>query len=345
MVTRRGNATVLSFFPGGNENSSEGGDELNNSLPDAGGSLVDNWFTGDFHDSLESTYSAATDIDRQLEEFSSDFHHYRFKNRTEVKFDTPDNETIDSSSVNVTYNNDLVYVTLENEDNQLRDSTVRNELNITQNKRKAEPKPRYHNWIIGTVDGIDALQTASIWGAYDPYVSKMLNYAKNNDFDTLWDLLLTSTTIGSLASTLALIATYVGSTPAIWSWHEYTVLADGTELVRVWDVSEFPEHAGYLGDNKRDNVTIQWKKNQDLNDAFNEWSATAQIPTTGPYQAAHWEYKLAFDGTNTPLPIGNESPTMAYGRTSDGQTLTAGDVDSRLSDGYAVDPFQNKTTY
>jgi hypothetical protein len=342
MVTRQGNATTLSFFPGGNENSSEGGDELNNSLPDVNGEMVDNWFTGDFRDTLESLYSDATDRDRELEEFSDKFHHYRFKNRIEVQFDTPDSETIDSSSVNVTYNDDLVYITLENEDNQLRDSTVRNELNITQNKRKAEPKPRYHNWTIGTVDGIDALHTASIWGAYDPYVSKMLNYAKDNSFDSLWDLLIASTPATSL---LALVAAYVASTPAIWTWQEYTVLADGTELVRVWDVSEYPEHAGYLGDNKRDNVTINWAENQAFNGAFNKWSTAAQIPTTGPYQAAHWEYKLAFDGNNTPLPIGDESPLMAYGRTPDGQALTANDVDSMLADGYAVDPFDNKRTY
>lgn len=336
MVTRQGNATTLSFFPGGNENSTEGGDELNNSLPDFLGHAVDDWFTGDFQPELETNYDAAIDIDRDLEEFSEDFHHYRFKNRTEVEFDTPDNQTIDESSVVVTHNDDLAYVTLEDENNPLRDSAIRNELGITQDKRKAEPRTRHHNWRIGTVDGIDALHTASIWGAYDPYVEKMVEYARTTSADSLFELLLTSAELAALGPTRSLIAEFIFGTPAIWTWQEYTMLADGTELVRIWDVSDYPEHAGYLGNTKRDNVTIEWAQNQDLNGAFTAWATTAQLPTAGPYQSLKWEYKRDFDGISL---LFDETPLMAYGEQPNGTNISASGVNDMMEDGYAVDPF------
>lgn len=344
MVTRQGNATTLSFFPGGNENSSEGGDELNNGLPDFSGLLVDDWFTGDFHNNLELDYDLATNLDRNLEEFTQDFHHYRFKNRIEVEFDTPDSATIDASSVIVSYNDDLVYVTLEDENNPLRDSFVRSELDITQNKRKATPRPRYHNWTIGTVNSTDALHTASIWGAYDPYVSKMAEYVAATSADSLWELLLSATEVATLGSGLVLAAEFILGTPTIWTWQEYTMLADGTELVRVWDVSDYPEHAGYLGNAKQDNVTIQWEENQFHNVAFDQWSTAAQLPTTGPYQAVRWEYKGDFD-SNVMLWEDPPTPLMAYGEHPNGDSITPSEVNNMLGDGYAVDPFVNKTTY
>jgi hypothetical protein len=338
MVTRQGNATTLSFFPGGNENSSEGGDELNSSLPDFGGLLVDDWFTGDFHDTLETDYDSALDIDRDLEEFPESFHHYRFKNRTEVEFDTPDGQTIDESSVVVTHNEDLVYVTLESdaENNPLQDSFVRSELGITQDKRKAVPRTRYHNWRIGTVNGIDALHTASIWGAYDPYVEKMAEYARVTSADSLWELLLTTAEIATLGPGLSLAAEFIVGTPAIWTWQEYTMLADGTELVRIWDVSDYPEHAGYLGNTKRDNITIEWAKNQSHNGAFDAWATVAQAPTAGPYQSLKWEYKRDFDGISL---LFDETPLMAYGEQPNGTDISANGVNDMMEGGYAVDPF------
>jgi hypothetical protein len=349
MVTRSGNATTLSFFPGFNENSSEGGDELNNGLPDFEGLAVDDWFTGDFQEELEADYNLATDIDRELEEFPDErFYHYRFKNRIEVTFDTPDNQTIDEESVNPTYNTDIVYVTLEDEGNPLRDSSVRSELDITQDKRKAEPRPRYHNWKVGSVDGIDAVHTASIWGAYDPYVEKMVEYASTSSSNSLLELLFNETERALLGSGTVLLLEFIFGTPAIWTWLEHTMLADGTELVRVWDASDFPEHVGYLGaadPESRDDILIEWEANEFHNEAFDKWSTLAQLPTAGPYQSLKWEYKRDFDGFG---PF-DQDPKMAYGwdpnRPTGERGLSASEVNDMLSDGYAVDPFDNKTTY
>ncbi len=344
MVTRTGNATILSFFPGFNENSSEGGDELNSVIPDFGGYAMDDWFHGDFREEKELDYTTATAKNRDLEEYTENFHHYRQKNRTEVSFNTPDNQTIDSNSVTVTYNTDRVDVTLEGEDNALRDPSVQSALGITQNKVQAGAKPRYHNWKIGTVNNIDALHTTSIWGGFDPYVVDMINYARDNGIENLIALLLTQTEVNFLGSLTGFLIAHILGTPAIWSWQEYTLLADGTELVRVWDVSQYPEHAGYLGDNWQATAEIEWQANQNINEAFVNWGAASRTPTNGPYQAVKSVYKAEFNGDNL-LPT--SSPVMAYGRDENrtDPELSASEVNTMLGEGFAVDPFGNRETY
>jgi hypothetical protein len=177
----------------------------------------------------------------------------------------------------------------------------------------------------------------------------MVEYARTTSADSLFELLLTSAELAALGPTRSLIAEFIFGTPAIWTWQEYTMLADGTELVRVWDVSDYPEHAGYLGvadPEKRDNITIQWAENQDLNGAFNAWSTAAQLPTAGPYQSLKWEYKRDFDGFSL---LSTPTPAMAYGWDPNApageKSLPDSEVNSMLGDGYAVDPFARKTTY
>lgn len=329
-------ATTLSIFPGLSENSSEGGDELNSALPDFHGQAVDDWFHGDFQIELEDSLEQATKSDRELEEFPGEaFRHYRFKNQVEVSFRTPDGSSIETDSVDVSYNTDTVEITLEGEGNTLRNDILNETLFGGQDKLKATPRKRYINTEITEIDGINAIRVSTIWGAFDPYVELLLEYVADNTLYALFKLL-------DMPQNGVLID-FITTTPTIYTWLELVITADGTQLARVWDASRYPKHAGYLGDEKMDTNVFErgedWQVNEDVNERFNEWTIEEQTHSVVPYESPHNAYLELFDRNVVPQIDQGLHPVMYFGRDDSGK-LSEAEVKSLLPNDY-LDPFES----
>lgn len=323
--------TTLSFFPGLNENSSEGGDELNSALPHISDTapVIDDWFHGDFRTELEDDLDDATFPDKELEEFpDASFKHVRFENQVEVEFTVDDDGSIDPASVSVDANDDTSFITLEGEGNPLRAPGVNDLLFGGDDVKPATPRPRYVSWELTEVDGVDAVRVSTIWGAFDPYVEIMLEYVADNS------MILLAWLLGVPLAGQA--AAFISTTPTIYTWNELTVTAEGARLARVWDASRFPGHAGYLEGTKRDEVPfeqgVHWEPQERFNGRFNTWVAEEQTHAIVPYESPHVAYLSLFDDGAGPHPV------MAYGTDEDGDPLSESQVLARLPDD-PLDPF------
>jgi hypothetical protein len=329
MPTFQSDAQVLSYFPGFNENSSEGGDEYNSSLPDI---IADNLFHGDFTTSLPDSLSNLTK--KELEEFTNQlFKRYRFRNEINLAVTTQDEEI---SSVDPVFPNELSEVTLEGEENPLR--THDDALAITQYHRLAEARNRHWNERYTTLDGTSAYQLSTVWGAYDPYVEKLLEYMIDNGVSAMFSLL------GHPLAGLAV--EFFAQTPSIYTWVEHTVLADQRQVVRVWDASKFPEHVGYLNGQKFEVDQLDWAANQDVNAAFSIWAGNESVHYPTPYESPHFAYLSHINGELTGPPdlfSPKSYPALTYGVDGSGNELSQAEVNTILGDG-AITPFENKRT-
>lgn len=108
-------------------------------------------------------------------------------------------------------------------------------------------------------------------------------------------------------------------------------MADGTKLVRDWDVSRYPGHALYVGGKYRDERPFregtEWTRGGLGQSAFSVFAIESLVPQFTPFDdpgAFGYGYENGFQ-----LGFGDH-PVMDYGVS--GSNLTAEKVENTLSD-------------
>lgn len=105
-------------------------------------------------------------------------------------------------------------------------------------------------------------------------------------------------------------------------------MADGTKVVRCWDVSRYPAHALYVGENWRGERPfregLEWTRDS-YNTAFNVFALESVTPGLTPFDA--WGLFLYEDFFRTGA---GEHPVIDY--TDPGTTLSVETVENELSE-------------
>lgn len=281
---------VLSFIPGESENSTRGGDPFASALsqffpegyseeipisPTAipldvvnaepnliveGSALFDNWLTGDMVESddyPDDLFEAVQiDEDKYEEDGGISAHIYRARNGVTIEFDT-NNGRIDESSVSVEFRGESSKSVTEQEDvNNLYDLLDLNGSHSVEGGYR----PRYYSVDMTTVNGMEAVQVATLFGAYTKAGAAAVNYISEQDiYDFLtevldWefsvDLLATEVSpdlvLSAASHLIDPLTSAFAAVPNIYAFLEVTVTAEGERYVRLWDHSPFPEHAVYV---------------------------------------------------------------------------------------------------
>jgi hypothetical protein len=308
-------ANAITAIPGYSENSSTGGKAANSAIP----TFFDDWFHGDFRRLFPREESSALGT-KSLEEYSRMFPNYRVKTAVEIGFDT-DGRTISSYEVQMEEPSESAPITLEGGPGE--GNPFRNEFDYIDGGDDYLPSnqkgPKTAQTKV-TVDGVEGVRGAIIFGGNDSYLVR----AKNQGIGL--PLLVT----GNIPEALA---TFYTSLPAFYSFVDLVFMADGTKVVRVWDASYYPAHALYVGGTRRDRTPFdegeQWTRDS-ANTAFDKFAREAVTPGRTPFDNlfggglfgnAVYE-RLYMDGFG-------DHPAMGY--TKDGSILTTSTVEDQLS--------------
>jgi len=275
--------TTLQFIPGGEENVTRGGNPLNSSLmrvfDDVGINVLgrdlgvepvlDSWLEGDMRDDLPTRLSEAQEqkSGKYEDEFGSDpFNEYRFENGIEVSFETEEDETIDSDTVEIQFSEsgdlqpDDSNVSLEGRENS-RTVTPDQEVNgipvdewhgahvQTSNRR-----PRWYNYDTDFehegVEGVRVVTVAGGWAGFVQDWSRRVGDSPALFFNEVWgwDIPEFIAKRAMLAAPLGMqpFIDYMSVVPNTYSFIEFIVLADGRRYARVWDASIYPSLATYV---------------------------------------------------------------------------------------------------
>ncbi|MFC4451523.1 hypothetical protein [Halorussus aquaticus] len=299
---------VVTAIPGYSENSSSGGKPTNSAIP----TFFDDWFHGDNRQSLPSAQSSALGS-KSLEEYGRTFPNYRVKTSVEIGFDTS-GQSIPSYEVQMAQPSKLAEITLEGGPGESNPFRSVYDLDGSQNYLPAGKKGPKTTQKTVTVDGVQGVRGSIIFGGNDTYLSR----AKNQGL-----------TLGLLFSgnIPAALVTYFTALPAFYAFVDFAFMADGTKLVRVWDVSYYPAHALYVGGTRRDQTTFregtEWTRDG-ANDAFDTFAAESLIPGRTPFDTlGSFGYKTGFRSG------AGSHPAMDY--ANPGTTLSIGAVENALS--------------
>ncbi|RKD88935.1 hypothetical protein [Halopiger aswanensis] len=331
MVERSTSATTVTLLPGHNENSSEGGDPLNSSMPDYYGKSLDAWFVADAVTDLPDDLQAVREMRKQLPEYDEGLRQYRLANRIELAFATPDGRTVVDSSLSYDTNADEKpsYVGVEgeeSEDNLVRDIIEREDLDWFdgQDKLRASVTRFESDAVSEAVDGVEGVRASVIFGGTDTYIEIM-----REKFYELGPIEFLETT----GMDAAVVPAFIVEPPTMYTFLELALLADGTTLARVWDVSPYPKHYLYVEERKREETEFEegsrpdggdWQPNEDTNERFGQWVLEEQGLETpfSPHTRAGYEHSIEY------AAAADAYPTMSYGE--DGAELTASSVASAL---------------
>ena len=337
--------TSLSYIPGGNENSTEGGNALNSSVTDffpgefefefdIGGidlgplgeiSLgwdvlnvkatppFDAWGTGDLIlDEPPIDYDSATAMKSdKYEEFPGDsFNRYRVRNEIHVEFETMGGETVEGDSISISTDGEGSKTVIEQE--QINTLDV-DEIGAYEDGGgyyfPSGGRPRYVDQRRVTLDGIEGVQVSTIYGGYTQVAERVAELAgKYDDLKLLndvlgWEFKAGGEEIDDVVDTLpdevesvvrpnfSKFVSMLSAVPNIFTFVEFTVLADGREMVRVWDASKFPQHALYLDGGLQDVTSLPYQPQELFNANFIAFLAEASTRLITPYYASNSQYK------------------------------------------------------
>lgn len=291
-------ATTMTLLPGGSENSqdggasqcrdhkddcNDGGDDLDNSMPDYWGKSLDAWFIGDMREDLPNELSYAEDVKRRPVEYDGEeFQAYRMKNHIEIKFPSSDSETIDNwDEVEVKLTDeDPPYVLVEGEGEQNgEDNPIRTLINSPPNEdwswfegrekaraivtrfdsvvesgendeefRWSPRSPAVNLVRFEGITGIQGVRVSVIMGGDDTYITKLneirFNKHQREFIDEFPDD--TFTNLGQIPS-------WIQTPPTMYTFLDLIVMADGTSVSRVWDSSPYPMHYLYHNGDRQAN--------------------------------------------------------------------------------------------
>ena len=329
MVERATSATTITLLPGHSENTTEGGDALDSAMPDYDGKCLDAWFVADAVTDLPDELETVREMRKQLPEYDEGLRQYRLANELELSFSTEDGRTVVDSSVtrHTNANEKPSYVGVEGEDgeeNVVRDIIERDDLDWFDGKDKlradVEGKRFESDAVREEVDGIEGVRASVLFGGSDTYIEIM-----REKFYELGPVEFLETT----GMETEAVPAFIVQPPTMYTFLELAVMADGTELARVWDVSPYPKHYLYVDERKRDETEFEegsrleggeWRKNENGNERFGQWVLEEQdlrSPFTPHVRTGYEQY------VDHATSVGRY-PEMAYGE--DGAELTASQV-------------------
>ncbi|MGQ3413037.1 hypothetical protein ACT4ML_12335 [Natrinema sp. LN54] len=333
MVDRAASATTVTLLPGHSENSSEGGDSLNSAMPDYGGKSLDAWFVADAVTDLPDDLEAVREMRKHLPEYDEGLRQYRLANEIDLSFATPDGRTLVEPSVALETNADErpSYVAVEGEpgeENVVRDIIERDDLDWFDGKDKlpadVEDKRFESDAVRETVDGVDGVRAAVVFGGTDTYIEIM-----REKFYELGPVEFLETT----GMDVEAVPAFIVQPPTMYTFLELAVMADGTTLARTWDASPYPKHYLYVDERKRDETEFEegsrleggeWRRNENANERFGRWTMEEQGLRSPFSPHTRAGYERSVDGADA----AGLAPVMSHGE--DGDELTASAVRSAL---------------
>ncbi|EMA54545.1 hypothetical protein [Halococcus salifodinae] len=311
-------SSVLSFLPGGNENSNQGGNALNGSLfhliePGTEididlptvfgyggddivtvplGPVIDNWLTTDMVDSLPETLSEARiREDNKYDEVSGAYPNYRTENQVGVSFDTRADNTIIEDSIDVRFTGTSTDSVLEGEDvNSLSEF-------VEGPSKPGGYRPRYWNREMIQVDGVDAVRVSTVFGGFLQYgrdVAELI--AERGSFNFAgdiydWDLSIPKEAyqVSNVTALIRAIELFAVS-PNIFNFLELTVLADGRRFVRLLDASPTPQHVLYVDGVQEGTSAFSYSEQELFNFRVAAFFVEANSRLVTPYYAPKSQY-------------------------------------------------------
>ncbi|WP_224448618.1 hypothetical protein [Haloprofundus salilacus] len=333
MVERSTSATTVTLLPGNSENSTEGGDDLDSAMPDYNGKCLDAWFVADGVTDLPDDLQDVYEMRKHLPEYDEGLRRYRLANHIALSFSTPDGRNIVEQSVSLETNADEKpsYVGVEGEEteeNVVREIIERDDLDWFGGKDKLRAdvsNKRFESDAVREeVDGVGGVRASVLFGGSDTYIEIM-----REKFYELGPVEFLETT----GMDVEVVPAFVVQPPTMYTFLELAVMADGTNLARVWDASPYPKHYLYVDERKRDETEFEegsrlsggeWRENENANERFGQWALEEQ-DLRSPF-SPHTEsgYEQYVDHATSFGPF----PAMTYGE--DGDELTASEVALRL---------------
>ncbi|MCU4740552.1 hypothetical protein [Natronoglomus mannanivorans] len=333
MVERSTAATTVTLLPGHNENSTEGGDPLNSAMPDYDGRSLDAWFVGDAVTDLPDDLETVRKMRKHLPEYEEGLRQYRLMNHIDLSFATSDGRHVVERSVNRETNagEKPSYVGVEGEpgeENVVRDIIERDDLDWFGGEDKLPAdvsNKRFESDVAHeVVEDVEGVRAAVVFGGTDTYIEIM-----REKFYELGPVTFLETT----GMDLEAVPAFIVQPPTMYTFLELAVMADGTTLARVWDVSPYPKHYLYVDERKRDETEFEegsrssggdWRANENANERFGQWVMEEQGLRSpfSPHTRTGYEASVAQASSTGP------APAMTYGE--DGDELTASDVASAL---------------
>ncbi|QRV17174.1 hypothetical protein JMJ58_10010 [Haloterrigena salifodinae] len=329
MVERATSAATITLLPGHSENTTEGGDALDSAMPDYDGKCLDAWFIADAATDLPDDLETVREMRKQLPEFDEGLRQYRLANELELSFSTEDGRTVVDSSVTRTTNANEKpsYVGVEGEvgeENVVRDIIEHDDLDWFDGKDKLRAdvadKRFESDAVREAVDRIEGVRASVLFGGSDTYIEIM-----REKFYELGPVEFLETT----GMETEAVPAFIVQPPTMYTFLELAVMADGTSLARVWDVSPYPKHYLYVDDRKRDETEFEegsrleggeWRQNENGNERFGQWALEEQDLRSPFSPHTRTGYEQYLDHATS---IGRY-PAMAYGE--DGDELTASTV-------------------
>lgn len=369
--------TSLAFLPG----ESTEPNQLDTALPEIdiysyeeGGeaAFFDAWHHSDEYVDPKPTLSEATRNDKTLDGYSGQtFHTYRFKNQIGLIIFS-NGENIDYSKSQILFNgyrgkyndserdpSDFEFTefskpsssTLELNEQVVNPYRDRIESGWTTSdgevvfngdlQKQGTLMDRYYDFAQDTINKngteIDAFRVATILGSAPTYTLEMSEMSFWDTFDLLGPA---RTEIVGNAVTFAL-STFL-PVPAIYSWIEYIVAADGTRLGIIVDESVFPEHTTYEDEDLMRSTNLPWQPREEFNSRFtqfglNKWPLEFENPYTGlPFIYVNWRYNL-YPGKSSFVGVAPDGSKMTEEQVKD--LLSNSGIDLPLN------PFNNTLQY
>lgn len=278
--------TTMQFIPGQDEQPSRQGHPLNSGLmqffpEDASFEFwriqqdlplepaLDNWLNGDMHDFSPPTLAEAREEERgkYIDDVGpgQEFREYRFENGIRVSFSTPDGETVDPGSVEITFTEagrdpddpdvvvgDQEMPTTVQHDHGL--NTIPWEEWYGDNQRQANRELRYYKYDAGfEFDGVEGVRVTAVSGGYAGFVQDLSERAADNPYVFANEIMnwglpewLLKLAFFAAPPPLRVLFDFMATVPRTFSFVDFIVLADGRRYARVWDASQYPSLATYV---------------------------------------------------------------------------------------------------
>jgi len=287
--------------------------------------FLDEWFHGDFTVDRPNDLSTARGS-KSPEEYTQSFPDYRLNSAIEIQFDT-NGQLISNPSAAMTDPDDpnspggSAPVTLEGAPDEPT-NPFRTTFDYDGGQDYLYPTengPYTKEESVGPIDGIEGYRASIIFGGSDPYLERL-----REDIDSLSEV--------TDADIPEFVTDFIAHVPAFYSFLDFVFMADGTQLVRVWDASVYPAHALYVGGTLQDrNVFregIEWVPQGPIgtNNAFRQFAIEGSLtPGATPFdKGGAWGYRKLYDKAGSgPHPV-------MIDRVS-GSSLSARTVESELS--------------
>lgn len=346
----------------------------------------DSWGTGDeIPEDPADDLDEATDpkLNKYRDEFPSEAHEqFRILNTVEVSFATTDGGGIDESSVSVGFDEEFSRTVLEAEDvNTLDPQAIGAKSQETENGTsyffEGQGKVRYSDWEVVEVDGVDAVQASTIVGGHTAVAKELIDVLRESPsvIQFLHDVVGWEFRVGgepvedvveaipepvrsALESKFSTLVGMLAATPNIYTFLEFTLLADGRRFVRLWDASAFPKHALYLEGDQFGLTELPYSPRENFNGNFAAFLADAASRLVTPYHAPREAYeahlrngafaddpRLQYEKYASFVPVvdaddvvnyldvrSNDGPVIEHGERADGSPIGPDTIDALLDD-------------